>query len=183
MADAVQFKIDGLDPLLAKLDSVTKDMKFKGGRFALRKAANLVAVSAKAGALTINDPITSEEIAKNITVRWGSRKFKSTGDLSFRVGVLGGARQPDTAKKQRRRDRAGTQSLSELGELSGKGKGNPGGDTYYWRFLEFGTSHARAQPFMRRALEQNIGAATDEFIKQYNKGLDRAIKRAAKVKT
>ena len=48
--------------------------------------------------------------------------------------------------------------------------------------VEFGTEHSRAQPFMRPALSQNIGAATDEFIKQYDKALDRAIKKAAKVK-
>ena len=37
--------------------------------------------------------------------------------------------------------------------------------------------NAPAQPFARRALSENIQAATDEFINQYNKALDRAIKR------
>lgn len=181
MADSVSFELTGLGPLLAKLDSVAQDVKYKGGRFALRKAANIVAAAAKKNALQIDDPVTAEEIAKNVAIRWSSRTFKSTGDLGFRVGILGGARQEDTAKKQRRRARDGATSLDELGEIAGKGKANPGGDTFYWRFVEFGTARSRAQPFMRRALSENITAATDEFIKQYEKGLDRAIKKAAKV--
>lgn len=32
------------------------------------------------------------------------------------------------------------------------GKGGPD-DAFYWRFVEFGTAHARAQPFLRPAFE------------------------------
>ena len=100
----------------------------------------------------------------------------------FRIGVLGGARQADTAKKQRRRERAGATSLADLGELSGKGKGNPGGDTFYWRFLEFGTEKISAKHPMRDALSQNAQAATNEFIKQYDKTIDRYLRKIAKGK-
>lgn len=183
MVDSVSFELTGLAPLLAKLDSVKDDVKYKGGRFALRKAANIVAAAAKKNALQIDDPVSAEIISKNVAIRWSSRTFKSTGDLGFRVGVLGGARTPakDPRAAARRRARSGATSLDDLGEIAGKGKANPGGDTFYWRFVEFGTARSRAQPFMRRALSENITAATDEFIKQYEKGLDRAIKKAAKV--
>jgi hypothetical protein len=34
-----------------------------------------------------------------------------------------------------------------------------------------------ARPFMRPALENNVQRATDEFMRQYGKALDRAIKK------
>jgi hypothetical protein len=37
-----------------------------------------------------------------------------------------------------------------------------------------------AQPFMRNALADNVEAATAMFISEYDKALDRAIKRATK---
>ena len=49
MVDSVQFKIEGLEELLGKLESVTDDVKRKGGRSALRKAAQLIANKAKEG--------------------------------------------------------------------------------------------------------------------------------------
>lgn len=38
-------------------------------------------------------------------------------------------------------------------------KDGPGGDTFYWRFVEFGTSNAHAQPFMRPAMNEHAGEA------------------------
>lgn len=167
MADDVRFQIEGLDALLARLDSLDAETKFKGGRAALRKAANVVRDAAIAGARDIDDPETAEQIAKNIAVRWSTRTFKRTGDLAFRVGVLGGAKNPGP-------------KLRELGELSGKGKANPGGDTWYWRLVEFGTSRTRARPFMRPAIERSTNEATAAFVREFNKAIDRAIRRKSK---
>ena len=127
----------------------------------MRKAANLIRNKARENAAQVNDPATPEEIAANIVVRFSPKDFRRNGNLVFRVGVLGGA--------------SGYAAAS--GEVAGRGSKNPGGDTYYWRYLEFGTVNMPAQPFMRRSLSENVQAATDEFINQYNKALDRAIKR------
>ena len=64
----------------------------------------------------------------------------------IRVGVLGGAK-----------------NYAAYGEIvTGRSaKGNPGGDTFYWRFLEFGTSKMRARPFMRPAMLTKQQAAFD----------------------
>lgn len=184
MADGIEFKLTGIEQLVATLNDVTYETRRKGGRAALRKAAMVVRDAAAANAKRIDDPATAEDISKNIAVRWNGRQFRRTGDPAFRVGVLGGARATLTdaarAKSARRRQRLGQKSLGELGEIAGAGKGNPGGDTYYWRFIEFGTERSRAQPFMRPALENNIDAATNTFIAEYQKALDRAIKRAQK---
>lgn len=161
MTDAVEFQIEGLDSLLGKLEAITYDVKRKGGRYALRKAAQVVAAKAKDNAARIDDPETAESIPKNISLRWNGRLFKRTGDLGFRVGVLGGARIPKSRPK-------------------GSDPGGPGGDTRYWAFVEFGTEKARAQPFMRSALADHISEVTNTFVTEYEKAIDRAIKRAQK---
>ncbi len=101
MADGVEFKLTGVDELLGKLESITDDMKRKGGRAALRKAANIIANRAKANASRLDDPATGRSIADNIAVRWNGREFKRNGNLAFRIGVLHGAvlkKHPDKAK-------------------------------------------------------------------------------------
>lgn len=176
------FEIHGLGSLLVKFDSINYDLKVRGGRAALRKAANVVRDAAIASARQLDDPATAEQIAKNIVVRWSPKVFKRTGNLQFRVGVLGGARSTsrDALKSAARRRRQGIKSLEDLGEIAGAGKGNPGGDTWYWRMLEFGTSKVGPTPFMRPALDLSVVPATDTFIREYEKAIDRAIKRAAK---
>lgn len=159
MTDAVEFSITGLEELLGKLDEVSFDMKRKGGRFALRRAAQVIRDAAKEGAKRLDDPETAEDIAANVVERWNGRLFKSTGNLGFRVGVLGGA--------------GGSKTSEQLAGLPGK-------DTRHWRYLEFGSENNRATPFMRPALEQNISAATDTFVREYDKALAMAIKRAKK---
>ncbi len=158
MAESVEFNLSGIDSLVAKLEAITYDMKRKGGRSALRKAAQVVANKAKEGAERLDDSETGRSIAKNIALRWNGRLFKASGNLGFRIGVLHGA------KIQK--------------------KGNPdegaSGPTPHWRFFEFGTAKMAAQPFLRKALADNISLATDTFLTEYEKAIDRAIRRAAR---
>lgn len=160
--DNFKWELTGIEALLEKFEAIDYDLKRKGGRVALRKAANVIVRAAKANAMKLDDPNTAESIYRNITARWNGRRFKSTGDLGFRVGVMGGARGYAKAS----------------GELQGKGKENPGGDTWYWRHLEFGTRNMAATPFMRPALVDNVTTATDAFINEYTKAIDRALARA-----
>jgi HK97 gp10 family phage protein len=182
MSESVKFELRGVNEIVAKFAAITDETRRKGGRAALRKAANLVRDAAVANSKEIDDPDTAEQISKNMTVRWSSKLNRQTGDLGFRVGVLGGARSQsrDAQRSARRRRRQGIKSLEELGEIAGKASGNPGGDTWYWRLVEFGTSRSGAKPFMRPALSNNVGAATDTFLREFDKGIDRAIKRASK---
>jgi len=159
MTDTVQWDIGGLAEVLGKFEAIEYDLKKKGGRFALRKAAQLVRNKARQNAEAIDDPETDANIAKNIVERWSGRTFKRTGDLMFRVGVMGGA--------------GGNAKSSAL-------EGLPGKDTRHWRYKEFGTEDIAATPFMRRALADNITAAINEFGDQYEKKMNRAIKAAKK---
>ena len=204
MADTVEFNINGLEALLGTLKTVSHDIRYKGGRAALRRAAKLIESKAKEGALRIDSPETGNQIAKNISVRWSSRVFKRTGNLGFRVGVLGGARQYANTKANVRSGRAG-QTYRTAGS-----KSNPGGDTWYWRIVEFGRGPVSIkqrkkkkgarilanigtgeffgqsvpavapQPFLRPALENNIQAATDAFVRAYQKSLESLLRKEAK---
>nr|WP_253192715.1 HK97-gp10 family putative phage morphogenesis protein [Burkholderia cenocepacia] len=40
-----------------------------------------------------------------------------------------------------------------------KGKGDSPSNAFYWRFVELGTQHVRAQPFVRPAFDAAIGQA------------------------
>lgn len=155
MAD-VEFSITGLDGLLGKLDSLSYDVRRKGGRAALRKAAQVLMQKAKDGAERIDDKETGRSIADNIALRWNGKLFKQTGDLGFRVGVLHGA------------------VLKDGGDLG------PNSPTPHWRLIEFGTEKIAAVPFMRPALANSISEVTNTFVTEYEKAIDRAIRRAAK---
>ncbi|AAN67192.1 MULTISPECIES: HK97-gp10 family putative phage morphogenesis protein [Pseudomonas] len=156
MADGVEFSILGLDSLLGKLGEVSMDVRRKGGRAALRKAAQVVVQKAKAGAERIDDKATGRSISDSIALRWNGRLFKRTGDLGFRIGVLHGA------------------VLKDGGDLS------TNAPTPHWRLIEFGTEKMPAAPFMRPALADSISEVTNTFVTEYEKAIDRAIRRAAK---
>ncbi|EKK5245549.1 HK97 gp10 family phage protein [Cronobacter sakazakii] len=156
MADGIDFSIIGIDSLLGKLDSISDDLRRRGGRAALRRAGNVIVDKAKENASRIDDPETGRSIAANVAMRWNGRLFKTNGNLGFRIGVLHGAvlkNHPD---------------LSE------------NAPTPHWRLIEFGTEKMRAQPFMRPAAESSVGEVVNVFATEYEKSIDRAIKRAQK---
>lgn len=159
MADGVEFSLIGMGDLLGKIESVKEDTRKRGGRFALRKAAQVIVKAAKQNAERIDDPETGRKISANIKERWSGRTFKRTGNLMFRVGVLGGGKFSES-------------------------KGNPdtgsGGATPHWHLVELGTRHSRAQPFIRPAAKNNINEVIGVFSDEYIKSIDRAIKRAKK---
>lgn len=174
MADGVEVNLTGLDSLLAKMESVSEVTRNKAGRFALRKAANIIRDRARSNATRIDDPLTKEAIYKNISVNFGSREFRRTGNLTFRVGVMGGARQYANTKANVRKGRAGG-TYKTSGD-----KSNPGGDTWYWRMLEFGTEHAAARPIIRPAMNGIDGPVVNTFAEEMEKAIDRALRQAQK---
>lgn len=125
----VTVKVEGLGEIDRKLRLLPQRVGINAMRRALRKGANVIRDAARANARTIDDPQTRENIEKNIVVAGGGRRReKQAGGPLMRVGVRGGARP-----------------------TSGD-NGAPGGNTTYWRMVEFGTSRSRAKPFMRNAV-------------------------------
>lgn len=170
--DGFDVQLSGLDEVIAKMRRLPVDVRQKGGRFAGRKASNLIRDAAIQNAEKLNDPATAEEIAKNLAVRFSSRTLRRTGDIAYRVGILGGARRYANTRDNRRKRRVG------LSYKTDGSSANPGGDTFYWTFLEFGTQKMRARPFMRPAGDTAAQPAADEFTSQLNRWLDRYYARS-----
>jgi HK97 gp10 family phage protein len=158
MSLEVEGTLQGIDELVLKLRLVNDDMQFKSGRFALRKAGKILETAIIGEMMRIDKESTREAIWRNVKLRFAPRRFKRTGDLSFRIGILGGAKSRQQNAK------------------------NPGGDTFYWRFLEFGTERYPAQRYITNTAIRKQGAILPEFVLQYRKSLDRALKRQAKLK-
>lgn len=147
-------KMEGVEALSKRLEGLQYDVSRKGGRFALRKAAQVVRDAARVNAQVVDNSETGRSIARNITEKWGSRFNKSTGNLMFRVGVTGGAKLPKD-------------NVDE----------GLGGPTPHWRLLEFGTEKMQARPFFAKALPENAQRATDTFISEFGRALDRALRK------
>lgn len=151
MADSVDFELKGIDTLVIKLRNAARETKYKGGRAALRKAANIVATQARRNAKQLDDPDTGRSIARNVALRWNGRLFKRTGDIGFRIGVRHGA------------------VLKDGGDKSANAP------TPHWRLLHFGTEKIRANPFMTRALTEKVNEVISRFADEYQKELGKAI--------
>lgn len=167
----LQVRIEGVDELHKRLQTISVQTRGKAGRTALRKAAAEIAEQARQNVSKLDDPKTAEDIAKNVALQFASRHFRRTGDLMFRVGILGGARSYANTTQNRRKQRVG-QTYKTDGD-----KSNPGGDTFYWRFLELGRRGVPATPFLVPAARQAGGAAIAAFVREYNKALDRFARR------
>lgn len=157
MAD-VEFKIQGVDALTARMRALPVELRKKPARSALGKAAKVIREQAQANARQLDDPETGRAIADNIVQRLRSRYNKRTGDVMISVGVA-----------------------TEKGRIP---KGNPDtgpkGNTPHWHLLELGTESMAAQPFLRPAAEAKAGAAINEFAAGLDQALTRLTKRLAK---
>lgn len=155
-------EIHGLDAIQAKLSKLPERLGRNAMRRSLRKGANIIRDAARSNARRYDDPSTPENIAKNIVSQNGGRKMeRQLGGPVVRVGVLGGAKK-------------------KKGESGGKA--NPGGETWYWRLLEFGFTlpsgkHYPAQSFMRRAAAEKSGAAMDAIVSAMSTELDKELSK------
>lgn len=156
MAD-VDVKIEGLDEVLRKMDLLKDPRKIRNAAMrAARKGMNVVRDAARQNAKAIDDPETVEKIWKNLKVSSGKSRDKSL--VIMRVGVDGGAAM---------------NAHSDRAALAAKS----GGNTTYWRFLEYGTSKIPAVPFMRPALANNVQKVTDTFSLSFNAELEKELSK------
>jgi len=161
----MQFDVDvrGLAEIERKLKLLPERLGRNAMRRALRKGANVIRDAARNNAKRIDDPETREQIWKNIAVAGGGRKReRQAGGVMMRVGVRGGA------KNYRRKE-----GKYHVGGSST----NPGGDTWYWRLLEFGTSKMAAQPFMRPAAANSASAAYQAVVAAAPAEIDKELRK------
>lgn len=161
-------EITGLDEVQAKLRILGNKRKAKNAaNRASRKAMNIVKKAAIQNAKALDDKDSPNRIWKNIVVKAG--KTKGYDNVTMKVGVKGGARKYGASRANRRAGRVGRTYGT------GGSKGNAGGDTWYWRFQEFGSSVNNAHPFLRPALNNNKDAVQQEFARAYGEELDKEI--------
>lgn len=141
-----EFDIQGLDPVLKKLRTLMPKLQKKALRSAGTKAMKPVRDAARAKAKQFDDPASASNIAKNIVTRYNTKASKRVGGSVTQVGVAGGAR-PKPGRE----------------------------DTGHWRYLEFGRSNQRAQPFMRSALSEKVSQVTNLYVESLSKDIDKII--------
>lgn len=142
-----EFRIEGLDQVLAKMRGLAPKLIKKGLRSAGTKAMRIVRDDARRVARTFDDPETGANIAKNIITRYDARGSKREGGAVTKVGVAGGARP-----------KKGTE------------------DTGHWRLVEFGKEGVPARPFMRPALANNVEQVTATYVQALDAEIDKALK-------
>ena len=160
-------EMTGLDEVIEKIRLLGKPKKVKNAATrSARKAMNIVKKAAIQNAKGLDDKDSSNRIWKNIITKPSKTK---DGFVMMKVGVKGGARKyPNTAPNRRKG------VVGQTYETGGSSK-NAGGDTWYWRFLEFGSATNNAKPFLRPALNSNIQAAEAEFKRSFSEELDKEI--------
>lgn len=143
---AADFKLEGLDAAMAKLRALGDPKRIKSAvRSASTKAMRPVRDAARANSKGLDDPETASVIWKKIVTQYRSRLSKGDQVVTS-VGVQGGAKPVKGDK-----------------------------DTGHWRLLEFGTEKMRAQPFMRPALESNVGKVAETFVDSLEPAIDKII--------
>lgn len=175
MTNGFKFDIHGLPELEAKLKKLGNEKLIKNAaRRSLQRGAAKIRDAARRNARQLDDPKTANNIAKNITIQSGGMKReRRVKGAMMRVGVLGGAMSEkkraavasEKAKKGKRKKKSSNAPV----------KKNSGGDTWYWRLLEFGTSRMAAKPFMRKAMAQSSDAAVTAIAQSASVELDKEI--------
>lgn len=123
----VGFDDKSLTEITNKLKALDNKALTQETRKALRKGANAFKREIVKNAKSLDNSRTTNAIWRNVAIR--SKKQTKKSSIGVYVGILGGARE---------------------GKNKGIGKG---GDTWYWRLLEFGTVNMKARPFFRPAID------------------------------
>jgi HK97 gp10 family phage protein len=161
----ISASLSSSDQILKKLKELNEKIQKKSAAAAARAGMRVVRKAAVRNAQAIDDPDSPRSIAKNITVQNSPRQGRRAGGIVMRVGVRGGAKQYANTRENMRKQRVG-KSYKTLGDAT-----NPGGDTWYWRFIEFGTARQRARPFLQKALADNAGIVTNVVIQKLQKDI------------
>lgn len=162
-------KISGLDNLQQKMQQVSKDLPEKVFSSAARSALAIARKKAIENAKKIDDPATAEAIWKNISVIRAKKKERAfgPGTIVASLGVRGGAAQYANTKENVRKRRVGQVYLT-------------GGETWYWRLLEFGTEKMAARPFLLPAVHSSLQEIFNAFQVDAEAKFDRLISEKAK---
>lgn len=154
----------GVDAALAKMRTLPIKLQKKGLKKAVRAGTIPWVKAAKRNWRELDDPSTPANIASNVITQFSNPLSRKNGGIAYRVGVKGGAfTKYLNTKANRKRG------------WVGKTREDLGGSTFYWRFLELGTSKFAARSPMRRAQSENIDAAINAVVTNLNPAIDKII--------
>lgn len=151
---AENFKIEDYSKIIKKFEELSEKVQKTHAFGAARRGAQVIANNIQKSALRVDSSLTPEQISKNVGVQRASKISKKEKAAAYRIGIYGGAKD------------------------NPKNEGNPGGNTFHWRFLEFGTEHMEAKPFFRDAFE----SSGPEAAKAIGDSLKKRIEKEAKKK-
>jgi HK97 gp10 family phage protein len=160
-------QVKGLSELLRNMEQLPRELvSNRGGlvRSALFRAAKTVRDEAKQRAPRDTGALQASVIAtrdKNPQAAGANERYLIT------------------VKKKRWTPKAKAKAQRKA---SGKIDYRKSGDAFYWRFVEFGTSKMRAQPFLRPAFESQKDVALDEFKHSLGAGIQRVVRKMNKAK-
>lgn len=126
--------------------------------FALRKAGQVVVNAIEEEIKKYDDPSTPTNISRNLAMRKATKRTRATGNPSYRIGFQGGARDNKA------------------------NEGAPGGNTFYWRFIEFGTSRIAGKYPVTTATQRAAQPAATAFISAMNKKIQSTARAISKRK-
>lgn len=147
MADNVRIRTEGFAELAERLKQLGPRVAKNALRRAVSSGAAVVRNDARSRA-----PVDTGEMKKDIQIK---REKDERGSFMAKYAVF-----VRSGKKSR---------------MSGRAR-DVQKDSFYWKFLEYGTSKMPAQPFMRPAFE----ARKEEALKVIGEKLDEGIQKAAR---
>lgn len=142
-------KIDGVAQLRERMKGLPYKVQKQVIQPSVRQGAQVIAEQARAIVRHIDDPTTGRQIAKNIVVKYRSKRSKQIKGVVYSIGVeYPRGRMP---------------------------KGNPddGINTSHWHLLELGTEKMRAQPFLVPAAVLRAEDVSQAIASQATKRLDK----------
>jgi len=148
-----EVNVTGLEGLVDRISKLPDKLQKKGARSAARKAMNLVRDAARANSRGFDRKESTETVWKNIITQGSARGDRRIGGVNMRVGVRGGAQYSEARASQ--------------------AASNPGGYTWYWRFLELQTEGLPRQEFLLPAMESRAQAVTDKLGVELSREIDK----------
>lgn len=127
--DFIGMEFTDLVAFLKRMDELKKSSRRTIARRGAAKGARYLRDEIRKSARKVDDKSTKNSIAKNVAAQSATRLGRRNQGAAYRVGIRGG------------------------GKTRESNESNPGRDTYYWWFLEFGTRKMVAKSFFRPALE------------------------------
>lgn len=155
--NAVNFNLEGMEELQAQINELRSLPKTRASAAkGLREAIKIMKAAAIENAKAIDDTGSRDSIAKNIKTKVIKTRKKT--NVRFRLGV----------DKKREFWALHRQRIEVVAGVKRK-KPNPfygtlqPGATPYWHFVELGTRHSKAKPFLRPALNGSSSKVIAKF--------------------